>query len=69
MSESANGFIEHNASMVEDFLELGGGLAALREARYAWLSHVHGIRAEEVEVNVSRRQLVRACSLKSLDGP
>src|SRR5713226_5109592 len=29
MRECSNGFVEHNTAMVEDFLELGGGFAAL----------------------------------------
>ena len=29
MCECANGFVDHNAAMVEDFLELCGGFGAL----------------------------------------
>ena len=43
MRECADGFVQHNPAMVEDFLELGGGFAALMRGQIGFAAHVNGV--------------------------
>ena len=44
MRECTDGFVEHNSAMVEDFLELGGGFAALMRGQIGFAAHKDGIQ-------------------------
>ena len=67
MRECADGFVEHNSTMVEDFLELGCGFAAL-DGRLDRLGRAHRLDTEDVNRHRGRlSQLVRSGGLKSLD--
>ena len=39
MSECADGFVEHNPAMVENFLELGSGFVALMRGSIGFATH------------------------------
>ena len=43
MRESADGLVYHNSKMVEDFLELGCRLAALKPGQVRFPAHINGI--------------------------
>jgi hypothetical protein len=62
--KGANGFVEHNAALFEDSLELGRGCVAAMGGQIGWSAHIDGIQAYETDV----AQFVGGCILKSLDG-
>jgi hypothetical protein len=43
MRQHTDGFVEHHAAMVEDFLEFGRGFAALMRAQVSLGADIHGI--------------------------
>src|ERR1700693_2772134 len=54
MGQCANGFIQNNPAMVEDFLELGSGLGALMLGEIGFAAHIHGIHDCTTVNTVSR---------------
>ena len=44
MGQCADGFIQHNAPMVEDFLELGSCFAASMRSKMGFPAHIDGIQ-------------------------
>jgi len=61
MGECTDGFVEYNSTMVEDFLELGGGCAALLRGQKGFATHIYRIQAAR------RTQFIWRCRLKSID--
>src|SRR6266699_4349159 len=55
MGQRADGFVEHNPAMVEDFLKLGRGFASLPGGEIRLSSHVYGVKVGPVVI-VKRRQ-------------
>ncbi|MGH3571899.1 MAG: hypothetical protein ACRDUW_08745 [Pseudonocardiaceae bacterium] len=45
MGQCADWFVQHNAAMVEDFLELGGGFAALTRGQIGFATSVGSVGA------------------------
>src|ERR1700680_362025 len=68
MRQCADGFVAYNAAMVEDFLELGRGAAALVGRQISFAAHVDGIQSGRESAAARRPQLVRSGGLKVLDG-
>jgi len=64
MCECAGKFVSHNSAVVENFLELRGGFAALMRGQIGFASHIHGIES----LAARRGQLIGTSILKSRDG-
>ena len=54
MRECADGFVEHNSAMVEDFLELGCGFAALMGGQIGFSADIDRIQGCPAVTTVSR---------------
>src|SRR5260370_42496001 len=65
--ECSDGFVEHNPAMAEDFLELGGGFAALIDLQIRFPAYIDWIEAQESE-QTGRAQLVSTGGLKRFNG-
>src|ERR1700751_1452192 len=46
MGECADGFVEHNSAMVEDFFKFSGGFVPLMGGQICLPAHVNGIQTE-----------------------
>ena len=61
MRQRANGFVQHNPAMVEDFLELGRGLAALLGGQINFAAHIDGVQSRR------ETELVESGGLKGFE--
>jgi hypothetical protein len=67
MGQCPNGFVKHNAAMVEDFLKLCRGFIALMCSKIGFSAHINGVQIGSI-VNANRRQtkLVRRSDPKNI---
>src|SRR6267143_6060211 len=67
MGQRADGFIQDNAAVVENFLELGCGLLSLMCGNIGFTSHINGVQIGPVVI-VKRRQpqFIRSSDPKSI---
>src|SRR5215472_6041253 len=57
MREDTNGVVEHNSTMVKDFLELGGGFSAPMRGQVRFTAQVDGIKLAPTTQFVRPRRL------------
>src|ERR1700761_7018294 len=69
MRQRADGFVTHNAAMIQDFLEFGRRVATGMRRQIRFPAHIHGIESERQKAEFRRRsQLVRSGGLKDHNG-
>src|ERR1700730_1889094 len=68
MCKSADGFVEHNAAVVEEFLELQRGVAASMRGQIGSLAHIDSVESGRESTVARCPQLVGNGGLKSFDG-
>ena len=65
MRQRADGFVTHNAAMIQDFLEFGRRFAAGMRRQIRFPAHIHRIQRERQKTEFwCRSQLVRSGGLK-----
>ncbi len=68
MRQRTDGFIEHNAGMVEDFLELDGSFAALMRSQIRLPAHVDGIHVGREASGARKPEFIGGCGLQRFNG-
>src|SRR5277367_764196 len=68
MRKRADGFVGHNAAMVEDFFELGGGFPALMGFQICFSTHINGIERGHESGIAWLPKLEGSCNVESFDG-